>query len=154
MVWPALAVLLFDQISKFAVAGSLMLYETVPVVTGFFNLVHTRNRGMAFGLMNRPDIGPGFIFLVVASIAAIVVLLIWFFRLKEDEKLMTFGLSLVLGGAAGNLIDRILFREVIDFIDIYYGRYHWPAFNIADSAITTGTLLIAACLLFKRHPER
>jgi len=154
MVWPALAVVLLDQISKYAVAHSLRLYETVPVITGFFNLVHTRNRGMAFGLMNRPGIGMGFFVLLAASIGATAVLLFWFLKLKKEEKLMTMGLSVVLGGALGNLIDRVFHREVIDFIDIYYGKYHWPAFNIADSAITTGTLLIAICLLFKRSPAR
>lgn len=149
MIWPALAVILLDQASKLAVIHGLRIHESVTVIAGFFNLVHVRNRGMAFGLMNRPDINFGFYILLCASLTAIVVLLIWFFRLKQDNTRITVGLSLILGGAVGNLIDRLRFREVIDFLDFYLGSYHWPAFNVADSAITAGTFLVAISLLFQ-----
>ncbi len=148
IIWPALAVILLDQISKLAVTHYLRLHESVSVVEGFFNLVHVRNRGMAFGLMNRPDFNFGSYFLIVASIGAIIFLLIWFIKLKEDDRRMISGFSLVLGGAFGNLIDRIRYREVVDFLDFYVGSYHWPAFNVADSAITIGTLLVALSLVF------
>ena len=151
MIWPALLIILADQISKLAVIRCLSMYESVPVVTGFFNLVHVRNRGMAFGFLNRPDINFGFYVLVAASIGAIVLLTIWFVRLKEDDKMTTISLSLILGGAAGNLIDRLRFREVVDFIDLYIGEYHWPAFNVADSAITVGTILLAITLFLKNR---
>ena len=149
MAWPALTIIALDQISKWVVIRSLRLHESVPVITGFFDLVHVRNRGMAFGLMNRPGIEFAFYFLVAASLAAVTLLLIWFFRLKEDDHRLTLGLSLILGGAVGNLIDRVRFREVIDFLDFYLGQYHWPAFNLADSAITIGTFLVAIGLIFK-----
>ncbi len=150
MAWPALTVVLLDQLSKLAIVRSLRLYESVPVIAGFFNLVHIRNRGMAFGLMNRPDFEFAFWFLVTATFVAIVLILFWFFRLEKDDRLMTLGLSLILGGAAGNLIDRIRLREVIDFLDFYVGTYHWHAFNVADSAITVGTFGVAIILIFQK----
>ena len=149
MAWPALAVVLLDQISKLAIVRNLTMYESVPIVTGFFNLVHIRNRGMAFGLLNRPDMDFGFYLLVAASIGAIILLFFLFFTLKQDHNRITPGLSLVLGGAAGNLIDRIRLHEVVDFLDFYLGPYHWPAFNVADSAITVGTLWLAINLIFQ-----
>ena len=150
MVWPALAVIVLDQLSKWAVLRSLRVHECVPVLTGFFDLVHVRNRGMAFGLMNRPGIDFTFYFLVAASLGAVVLLLLWFLKLKDGDSRLTLGLSLILGGAVGNLIDRLRFREVIDFLDFYLGQYHWPVFNLADSAITVDTFLVALSLIFKR----
>jgi len=151
MVWPALAVVLLDQLSKFAILHSLRVYESIPVLNGFFNLVHIRNRGMAFGIMNRQDVDLPFYFLLAATIGAIILLVFWFFRLKQGPSRMILGLSLILGGAIGNLIDRLRFGEVIDFLDFYVGPYHWPAFNVADSAITVGTFLVAISLLFQRR---
>jgi signal peptidase II len=148
MVWPALAVLLLDQLSKLAIVHGLQVYESVTVLKGFFNLVHIRNRGMAFGIMNRPDVDLPFYILLAATIGAVVLLLVWFFTLKQTAGRTILGLSLILGGAIGNLIDRIRFREVIDFLDFYVGPYHWPAFNVADSAITVGTFLVAISLIF------
>lgn len=150
MVWPALGVIVLDQISKWAIIRNLKVHESVPVVTDLFNLVHVRNRGMAFGFMNRSDIDLAFYFLLAASLGAVVLLLIWFFRLKEGDIRLQLGLSLILGGALGNLIDRLRFGEVIDFLDFYLGAYHWPAFNLADSAITVGTFLVALSLIFQR----
>jgi signal peptidase II len=146
IVWPALAVTALDQLSKAAILRSLRLHESVPVIPGFFDLVHVRNRGMAFGFLNRPDMGFGAYFLVAASLAALVLLLAWCIRLKDREPRLTLGLSLIMGGAVGNLIDRFRYGEVIDFLDVYVGRYHWPAFNLADSAITVGTLWVALYL--------
>lgn len=151
MIWPVLAVILLDQISKLAVLHGLRVHETVPIIEGFFNLVHVRNRGMAFGILNRPDIDFGFYILVAASLGAIVLLSFWLLKLKEKDNFTILALSLILGGAIGNLIDRVRFREVVDFLDFYLGRYHWPAFNVADSAITIGTFLVAITLFFKRR---
>lgn len=154
--WPALAIICLDQISKFVVANSLRLHESLTVIPGFFNLVHTRNRGMAFGLMNKPGFDFAFYFLVFASFAAVAVITIWLFKLKRNEPYLALGLSLVLGGAIGNLIDRLRLGEVIDFLDFYAGTYHWHTFNIADSAITVGTLMVAVMLFFrsKRNGSR
>ena len=151
---PALAVILLDQISKYIVLRSIALHESIPVIGGFFGLVHTRNRGMAFGLMNRPGSDFSFYFLVAATIAAVLLLLFWFTKLKDEERRLIFGLSLILGGAIGNLIDRLRLREVIDFLDCHVGTYHWPAFNLADSAITVGTFWVAINLLFYSPKSR
>jgi len=105
---------------------------------------------MAFGFMNRAHADFGVWLLVFTSIIAIALLLFWFFRLKDGGTLITLGLSLILGGAVGNLIDRLRFREVVDFLDVFVGSYHWPAFNVADAAITIGTFLIVISLFFKR----
>lgn len=150
MLWPALGIVLLDQLSKLAISHALGLYESVPVLKGFLNLVHVRNRGMAFGLLNRPGLDLPFYFLLIATIGAIVLLLYWLFRLRRASNRISFALSLILGGALGNLIDRLRFGEVVDFLDFYLGPYHWPAFNVADSAITVGTFLVAISLIFQR----
>ena len=150
LLWPVLAVLAFDQATKYLIATRFPLYETKPVVSGFFNLVHIRNKGMAFGILNRPGMEWGSILLLGATLGAVGLLLFWFCRLKSEERGIAFPLSLILGGAIGNLVDRIRLGEVIDFLDVYIGFYHWPAFNVADSAITVGTLWLAGSLLF--HP--
>ena len=150
LLWPALAVLALDQTTKYLIAARFPLYETKTLVSGFFNLVHIRNKGMAFGIMNRPGADWGGLLLLGATLGAVALLLLWFYRLKSEEGAIAFPLSLILGGATGNLVDRIRLGEVIDFLDFYIGPYHWPAFNVADSAITVGTLWLAGNLLF--HP--
>ena len=154
IIWPALIVAALDQLSKLAVLRSLRLHESMTVIPGFFDLVHVRNRGMAFGFMNRPGMDLGFYFLVAASIAALILILAWCIRLKGSDPRLTFGLSLIMGGALGNLIDRLRFGEVVDFLDLYAGRFHWPAFNVADSAITVGTIWVALCLTLLSPAKR
>ena len=144
----ALVVVIFDQLSKIAVAGSIRYYESIPIIDGFLNLVHVRNRGMAFGLMNRPDAQLSFYFLVSATVIAIIILILWFNSIKGRGTGLIFGLSLILGGAVGNLIDRLRIKEVVDFIDFFIGEYHWPAFNLADSAITVGVFWIVINVIF------
>ncbi|MGD2125839.1 MAG: signal peptidase II [Desulfobacteraceae bacterium] len=151
---PALTVVVLDQISKLLVVYTLDIHQSVPVVHGFFNLVHVRNRGMAFGLLNRQGIDFTFYFLIVATIGAIALMLFWFSRLKPEERRIVFGLSLIIGGAVANLIDRIRLREVVDFLDFYIGSYHWPAFNLADSAITVGTLWLAVNMIFQHSSKQ
>ena len=147
---PALAVVALDQISKIVLAYNIPKYASVPVIKGFFNLVHVRNRGMAFGLMNRPGHVFKLYFLIAATLGAIVLLLFWFRKMKDEDHNITIGISLILGGAVGNLIDRIRLGEVIDFLDFYVGSYHWPAFNVADAAITIGIFWLAVNTLFRK----
>ena len=155
LLWPALAVIVLDQISKFVVASTIPEYGSVPVIKGFFNLVHVRNRGIAFGLMNRAA-GQGlqFYFLVAATIGAIALLLFWFRKMKDEDHKIIMGLGLILGGAIGNFIDRIRLGEVIDFLDFYVGPYHWPAFNIADTAITVGILWLAVYTMIRKPSKK
>ncbi len=143
---------ILDQVTKLLVLSNVDLHSSVPVISGFFNIVHTRNRGMAFGLFNNP--GPAFYFLTGLSVLAVVLILFWFFRLRENEKSLTPGLALILGGALGNIIDRFRIGEVIDFLDVQIGSYHWPAFNIADSCISIGTIWVIICLLFFITPDK
>ncbi len=148
LTFPALAIVILDQISKLLVVSIIQIHESIPVINGFFNLVHIRNRGIAFGLMNRPGGNLFFLFIIDSTIGAIVLLIFWFIKLKDENMGIVLGLSLILGGAVGNLIDRLRLREVIDFLDFYIGPYHWPAFNVADSAITVGAFWMAINMLF------
>ncbi len=145
---PASLVIFLDQASKIMVAASIKYCESVPVIDNFFHLVHVRNRGMTFGLFNSSDARYVFYLLVSATIIAIILLFLWFITLKGKDGKMVFGLSLVVGGAIGNLIDRLRVREVIDFLDFFVGEYHWPAFNLADSSITVGVFWILINLFF------
>ncbi len=153
LLLPALAVIALDQISKFVIACTITKYGSVPVIEGLFNLVHVRNRGMAFGLMNRPGHTYTYYILVAATVCAIALLLFWFRKMKDEDPPITLGLSLILGGAVGNFIDRIRLGEVIDVLDFYVGSHHWPAFNLADTAITIGILWLAVNTLFRKSSK-
>ncbi len=148
-----LAVVLLDQASKLAVTRWIPLHGTVTVIPGFFDLVHIRNRGMAFGILNRPDASPAYYLLVGGTIAAVILLLFWFRKTAGSNPRAGFGLSLIIGGAVGNLIDRVRLREVVDFLDVYAGSFHWPAFNVADSAITIGSVWLAVVILREGPPD-
>lgn len=127
-----------DQITKFLVVRAFALGEQIPVIEGFFNLVFIYNRGAAFGLF--ADLSPEFawiFFVITTSLVLGVVAYLWW-RLPADQTLAGIGFSLIFAGAVGNLIDRIRLGHVIDFLDFHVGRYHWPAFNIADSLVCLG----------------
>jgi signal peptidase II len=129
-----------DQASKLAVDASMQLYQSIELIP-FFNLTYVRNTGAAFSFLSEAGGWQRWFFAILASIISIV-LAIWLAKLKKHEILMAASLSLILGGAIGNLIDRVLYGYVIDFLDVYYQSWHWPAFNVADSAITVGVILM------------
>ncbi len=139
-LWLSLLVLVLDQASKVAINVSMRLYESIAVLP-FFNLTYVHNTGAAFSFLS--DAG-GWQRWLFAGLAVIIsaVLTIWLARLQKHETLLAIALSLVLGGAVGNLIDRLAYGYVIDFLDVYYNHWHWPAFNIADSAIFIGVVLM------------
>lgn len=147
----AVVVLVLDQWTKWLVLRNVPEYGSIPVIPGFFDLVNIRNRGAAFGFLNRSDIEWQFwLFLGATCVAfgAIVMLV----RTWPRQHSVLFGsLGLVLGGALGNLIDRVRYRAVVDFLDVYAGQWHWPAFNVADMAICCGAFL--ACVILWRNPE-
>lgn len=145
--YPALIVVLLDQAIKFVVVKAVPDYGSVSVIRGFFNLVHIRNRGIAFGLMNRPEGTLSGYVLPIATLGVVFLLVYLFLKLKGEGSRIVLGLSLILGGAVGNLIDRFRLGEVVDFLDFYIRSLHWPAFNIADAAITVGALWVAGNLL-------
>jgi len=139
-LWLAGLALVLDQLTKLAIMGSLTAYQDVIPLTGFFNLVHVHNTGAAFSLFaDQPGWQRAF-FMVLASVAAVVI--VYLLRRTRGQPLFCGSLSLILGGAVGNLIDRVQYGYVIDFLDFYVGTWHWPAFNVADSAITLGAALL------------
>ncbi len=133
-------ILVLDQATKLYVDANFRLHETVPVIRGFFHLTYVRNKGAAFGIL--ADNAVRIPFFITVSIVAMLGI-IWYLRqIRADQKLAIFSLSLIFSGAFGNLIDRIRLGEVIDFLDVFWQRHHWPAFNVADSAITIGVTLL------------
>jgi signal peptidase II len=140
-------ILLLDQWTKSMVLQKLPLYQRVNVIQGFFDLTHVRNTGGAFGIFGGEKGGLGSILFVVVSLIAIGAIVFLFLRVKENEKTLALSFSLILSGAVGNLIDRLRYGEVVDFLDFHLSTYHWPAFNVADSAICIGIGLMALELL-------
>lgn len=138
----SLAVLVADQWTKWWVEANLQLHRPMEIIPGVLNFTHVENRGVAFGLFSNlnPSVGP--ILLIVLGLAALAIVAVYYTRIDPSQTLVLAALALVLGGAVGNLTDRILSGSVTDFIDAYYRGYHWHTFNIADSAITIGVLLI------------
>lgn len=138
---------ILDAVTKACVASTMLLHESFAVIEGFFNITYVRNPGAAFGLLATAS--PGFRAFFFLSVTAVAIILILYYikKSRADEMLETFSLSLILSGALGNMIDRVRFGEVIDFIDIYIGSHHWPAFNVADSAISVGAALLILSLL-------
>ena len=141
-LWLSLAVFILDQGSKLAVAGMMQLYESIPVMP-CLNLTYVHNPGAAFSFLSNAGGWQRWFFAGLAVIISIG-LTVWLSTLQKQEVLLATALSLILGGAVGNLIDRLIYGYVIDFIDVYYRDWHWPAFNIADSAITLGIMLMVA----------
>lgn len=146
----ALVVLVLDQITKLMVIRWIPLYRNIPVIDGFLSLTHVRNSGAAFGLFNDAPAAPVRIALVAVSVLAVI--LIWAYaREGWHDPLVVTAFGLILGGALGNLSDRLRLHNVVDFIDVYWGQYHWPSFNVADTAITLGALTLFIGMA--RHSE-
>jgi signal peptidase II len=139
-LWLSGLMIVLDQASKWWMVSWLSLYETVAVMP-YFNLTMAHNYGAAFSFLAEAGGWQRWFFVGLAVIVSLV-LIIWLAKLKPAAKLEAISLSLILGGAIGNVIDRINYGYVVDFLDIYYGSYHWPAFNIADSAICIGAVLL------------
>ncbi len=136
----ALSVIAADQITKWAIVSQFQLFELKPI-TSFFNLTLVYNTGAAFSFLSQADGWQRWFFSSVA-IGVSVVLIIWITRLQDQQKILGAALACILGGAIGNLIDRLAYGYVIDFLDFYVNRYHWPAFNVADTAIFIGAGLL------------
>ncbi len=134
-------ILVLDQGTKIIVDRTIPLHHSIPVIDNLFNLTHIRNTGAAFGILAGRRGWVRSSFLLFFSLVAMVFIVVLLRRLPENEKTLTIALSFILGGAIGNLLDRLLYGEVIDFLDFYWSRYHWPAFNAADSFITVGVIL-------------
>jgi signal peptidase II len=145
----AVVVIVLDQLSKTWALGSLRMAEQV-VVTSFFNLVLVFNAGAAFSFLANAGGWQKWFFVVLAS--GISLWLVAMLRQHAGERLLALALSLILGGAIGNVIDRLRFDAVVDFLDFHLAGAHWPAFNVADSAITVGVVLMLWCQFFPPKP--
>ena len=147
--WLALSagVLLFDQMTKELVRARLPLHDSQEIVPGLFNLTHVTNRGALFGLLHDlPDPWRAMLFTIV-PFAAILLILCFQGRTAATDRLAHGGLALILGGAAGNFLDRLRLGYVVDFLDVFIGPHHWPAFNVADASICVGVGLLILDLL-------
>ncbi len=134
--------IILDQFTKYMVSNHIPRHMSLRVIDGFFNLTHIRNPGVAFGLFADVESDIKVTIFIVFSLIAILAILLFFWETPKHKKMVLFALILIFAGAIGNLIDRIVYEEVIDFIDFHFGSYHWPAFNIADSCITIGVALM------------
>jgi len=151
-LWISLLVVALDQVTKSIAVDNLILFQPVPVFPGF-NLTLMHNKGAAFSFLSDQSGWQRWFFTVIAIVVSVAIV-IWMKRLPADHRLTAVSLALILGGAVGNVWDRILLGYVIDFIDVYYADYHWPAFNIADSAISVGAcLLIIDSLRHGKHAQ-
>ncbi len=141
------AVVAADQASKAWVLGWLELHQSVPVIDGLFNITYVRNPGSAFGFLAGASLGFRSVFYAVITAAVALLILYYLKKERADSLGMSLALAFVFAGALGNLIDRIRFGEVIDFLDVYVSSFHWPAFNVADSSISVGACLILLQLI-------
>jgi len=150
-LWLSLLVIVLDQLSKLWVVSEFELYQSIELMP-YLNLTYVHNKGAAFSFLSSAGGWQRWFFSVI-SVVAVLVLLVWLKRLKPTEKLLAVSMSLILGGAVGNLYDRLAYGYVIDFLDAYYQQWHWPVFNIADSAIVLGVGLMLLDMLVTPNQE-
>lgn len=146
-------IILADQVTKYLIRINIALYDQIVVIENFFNLTHILNPGGAFGfLATGSPVLRKFVFLFLSAIVAIFVF--WFYiKSARRFRFLSYGLALIFGGAVGNLIDRFAYGKVVDFLDFYIGTFHWPAFNIADSAINVGMGILIYNIIFNKIPD-
>ncbi|MDH5522939.1 MAG: signal peptidase II [Desulfobulbaceae bacterium] len=139
-IW-MLAVVALDQLTKIMVLANFNLYESSVVIPGFFNLTYITNTGAAFGILAGEQSMLRQAFFIGVAMAALLVMFFSYRHFKEQGRMFVHGIGMIAGGAIGNLIDRLRYGSVVDFLDFHVRGYHWPAFNVADSAITVGVAL-------------
>lgn len=147
-------IILLDQVTKHYIQQFLRLHESVTVIEGFFSLTYIRNPGAAFGFLAGQSAGFRSVFFFTVSAVALVLLIFFLLQTPKEDTYGLVALSLLFGGAVGNLIDRLRYGEVVDFLDFYVDRFHWPAFNVADSAITVGISLLMFSIFFQKEVPR
>ena len=149
----SLTTVVADQISKVQIMQTMRLHESIPVVPDFCSLTYIRNPGAAFGLLASSGQAFRLIFFGLTSVFALGLLGMIFFRLRQDDWVGQLSIAGILGGAIGNLLDRVRFGEVIDFLDFYVNGYHWPAFNVADAAISVGVFFLILHFALEKKEE-
>lgn len=150
----ATLVIATDRITKWAVAQKITLHDSVDVVPGLFRLTHVQNQGAAFGLFSDSPSEWKVAMLIMFSVAALAVVSALLWKNGNAMNVTAIALSLVFGGAVGNLWDRVAAGRVIDFLDFYMGSHHWPAFNVADSAIVVGAILLLSEIFLSPQEEK
>lgn len=149
----ALPVIVLDQATKLWIVGKLAYHESFTVVENFFDIIHARNPGAAFSFLS--DSSFRLPFLIGVSIVASVAVIVVYRKLRPDQKLAALALALILGGAVGNLIDRVRLGEVVDFLNVHwYHKYYWPAFNVADSALCVGVGILALDMIMEERKKK
>ena len=149
-----LITVILDQLTKMLIVQALQLYESVEIIPGFFNLVYVTNSGAAFSLLADVDSPWRHYFFLGVGILAVIGMSFAAWKLAAVNRYYSIALGMIAGGAIGNLLDRLRFGAVVDFLDVYVGRYHWPAFNVADSAICVGAAVFLAINLLEARAER
>ena len=147
----ATAVIVLDQITKAAIVKNFLIHESHAVINGFFNLVYVMNPGAAFGFLANMSETFRYVFFIGITVVIMLCIIYYIVKSKQQNMLMVISLTLIFGGAVGNLIDRIRFGAVVDFLDVYIGTAHWPAFNVADSAISVGAVLMVWGMIMDRE---
>src|ERR1700754_293741 len=145
--WVGVAIVLVDQLTKAIVRARIEQHDSIEVIPGFLNLTHVLNTGAAFGLLNAADFPFKSVVIAALAIGALVAIAVYALSFGTETPLARYSLMLILAGATGNLIDRAVAGAVVDFIDVYWGQWHFWAFNIADSAITIGAVLLILDML-------
>jgi signal peptidase II len=154
-VWLPIAIVVLDQITKALVRSKVPLSSRIEVVPGFVNFTHVQNTGAAFGLLDASDFPLKTVAIAVIALGAIVWVGVYAARLPREQWVARLGLAFIMGGAAGNLIDRVLIGSVVDFVDVYWRTYHFWAFNVADSAISVGVgIMILDMLGVRAHVSK
>jgi len=143
-------VLILDQLTKALILEHLPLGGSIPVIPGFFDLTHVHNPGGAFGFLAGLSPAVRSLLFIAVSLLAAGLILYFYWQTPPRQRFLPVGLALIFGGAVGNLVDRLRFGIVVDFLDVYAGTLHWPAFNVADSAITVGVFIFAYHILFRK----
>ena len=146
----AVTVIIVDQLTKYWITQSMRLHESIPIIPNLFSFTYIRNPGAAFGLLAGSSNAFRTVFFGITSLFALALLGTILVRLPEKGWIGQVSIAGILGGAIGNLIDRLRFGEVIDFLDVYVEAYHWPAFNVADSAISVGVVCLIIHFAFER----
>jgi signal peptidase II len=150
-LWLVAGIIAFDQVSKLFVDRLLSVHESRVVVDGLVRLTYVQNRGAAFGVLSDAELPYQSALFSLVSLVALFAIAVYAWRMPAESRLPQTALALVMGGAVGNLLDRARLGYVIDYVDMYWGHHHWPAFNVADAAITTGVTLLILDIL--RNPQ-
>jgi signal peptidase II len=149
----SLGIIVIDQATKVYIMQTMRLHESIVVIPNLFSITYIRNPGAAFGILSGSSGSFRFIFFGITSLFALGLLGTILVRMPKDDWMGQISVVAILGGAIGNLLDRLRYGEVIDFLDVYIDTYHWPAFNVADSAITVGVIFLILHFAFEKQKE-